>query len=153
MPDLLLLGCVATKSRYSAPAKDMYTSQLWMSRRRYAESRAIPWRIFSAKHGLLLPDQVIDPYDTRITSLCMQDRAELAARVAQAIAREEPRAVELHCGEDYCDPLALMLARRGIEVQRPLEGLGIGEQLAWYAARLEEYRQVGAGQLELFGRG
>lgn len=41
--DLLLLGCVKSKHNRPAPARDLYTSPLFMHRRRYAEAVGRPW--------------------------------------------------------------------------------------------------------------
>lgn len=60
---LLLLGCVKTKGPSAAPARDLYTSDLFDKRRRYAEASGLPWYVLSALHGLVLPHQVLEPYD------------------------------------------------------------------------------------------
>lgn len=42
MPPVIILGCVKTKGRAPAKAKDLYISALWSKRRRYAEASGRP---------------------------------------------------------------------------------------------------------------
>jgi hypothetical protein len=50
---------------------------MFAKRRRPAESSGGPWVIFSAKHGIIVPDQVIEPNDIAMSSLPV---AELLAK-------------------------------------------------------------------------
>lgn len=66
--------------------------------------------------------------------------------------RDHRRAdVYLHAGNDYCGALLAELARMGahdrrwLRVHRPVQGLGIGEQLHWYGARLVGSEDPDAG--------
>ena len=134
----LLLGCVATKCANRARAKDMYCSQLWLGRRRYAESTGRPWFILSALYGLAEPDQPLDPYNLALTDLAADDRrrwgegvvAELAARLTLGGA-----VFEVHAGNPYRVAIEEPLRRSGGRMSVPLAGLGLGQQLAWYARR------------------
>ena len=47
-PDLILVGCVATKANRALPARDLYISELFNRRRHYAEKSGVPWVILSA---------------------------------------------------------------------------------------------------------
>ena len=66
IPTVCLVGCSKAKLRHPAPAQDLYCSPLFQLCRRWAEQHADAWAILSAHHGLVLPDQVIQPYDTTI---------------------------------------------------------------------------------------
>lgn len=150
-PDLIVLGCVAGKGRQAAPARDLYTSQLWQARRGYADATGCPWQIFSAAHGLILPTLVIEPYEQTFKDRKWRNwRAVVSARAADTIRLAGATRVELHAGEDYLVDLLPELARRGIEATRPVQGLGIGEQLRWYAERTRELHASRSGQLALF---
>lgn len=139
-PDAVLLGCVSQKRDLPMPAKDLYRSELFRRRRRYAEASGVPWWIVSAEYGLVDPDQVIAPYDTRIARLPASVRQRLAESVASGLERQigplAGKALEIHAGEDYVQAVGPALRRRGALVTRPLQGLRIGEQLAWYGERL-----------------
>lgn len=151
--DLIVVGCVAKKGPGPAPARHLYQSQLWRYRMEYAEGTGLPWLIFSARYGLISPEQVIEPYDVTFKGPYADHRSQLSARAAQAIERMRIHALEIHAGADYTADLVPMLVRRGIEVRQPLACLGIGEQMHWYAERTKSLRgaQPQNRQLQLFG--
>lgn len=140
-PDAILVGCVSQKNTDPAPAKDLYRSELFRRRRLWAEASQRPWWIVSAEYGLVAPDEVIAPYDTRIAALSAADRVRLARSVADRLESEigplHGKVLELHGGDEYFLAVAAELRRRGAEVVRPLEGLRIGEQLGWYGDHLQ----------------
>jgi hypothetical protein len=142
---VVLVGCVAQKrpaeldERGRArewPAADVYTSPLWVKRRAYAERQAPgAWAILSARHGLLRPDEPIAPYDATLGELSVRERDGWGHHAAGDVLDFGPGhalRVELHAGEPYCRELVGRLERAGAEVVRPVRGLAIGQQLAWY---------------------
>lgn len=79
-----LIACSKTKLDHAAPAEELYQGHVfklaraWMLKHlvnvpHYSSTgqKAPPneWGILSAKHGLLMPDQVIEPYDLALTDL------------------------------------------------------------------------------------
>jgi hypothetical protein len=138
---VLLVGCVAKKAPYAAPACELYTSDLFKKRRAYAEMQGIPWAIVSAKYGIVLPDTPIEPYDMAMREYRDRPEAELEAwrrRAKTTLQKVWPRlrAVELHAGQDYFNALLPVARDLGLTVIRPLQGKGIGEQLGWYKKNL-----------------
>jgi uncharacterized HhH-GPD family protein len=135
-PDVIILGCVSTKRPVPSKAKDLYNSPLWLKRRRYAESSGKPWVVFSAKHGIIDPNDVIEPYDVAMSSLPV---ADLRAKGRQAVEQLERltgslrgKVFEIHAGASYAKAIASPLAGRGGVLQNRLEGLQFGYQLQWY---------------------
>ncbi len=63
-----LVGCVKEKVRHPAPARDLYSSALFRSRR-FVEGRCDRWFILSTGHGLVDPLQVLDYYDETLANL------------------------------------------------------------------------------------
>src|SRR3954451_23713197 len=100
----VLVGCVAKKHTEGAPAKDLYRSTLWRGRRRYAESTGLPWFILSALHGLVEPDQHLDPYNVALTDLSASERREwcegVVAHLAERLALGGAL-LEVHAGSAY----------------------------------------------------
>ncbi|MCA9316798.1 MAG: hypothetical protein KDB73_15035 [Planctomycetes bacterium] len=134
---LRLVGCVSTKGLLPARARDMYQSALFSKRRRHAEATGDPWFILSAKYGLLHPDAWIEPYEQTLDGLSPDSLTAWQARVVVGIAAAarlcRADRIELHAGADYVtSEMEEELARRGCHLNRPLAGLKIGEQLAWY---------------------
>jgi len=145
---VVLVGCSGSKLDHAAPAKDLYTSPLFKKCRAYAEALGVEWAILSALHGLVLPDQVLEPYDctfaklrgnspSRLASL---ERWGLATQLAIRARWPEAKFVFLG-GKDYAACLrgygtGLSGGRpvdhlNPIIADAPLEGMGIGERLSW----------------------
>lgn len=152
MSKIILIGCGKTKEPCGCPAKDLYTGGLFRDRRGYAEAEArsagAVWRIVSAKYGMIEPRQVVDPYDLHILDLSKGARQAWGARVVDGLQDLSMwgygPTVELHMGAAYVDAIfsAIDMLRLGWFFDRPLEGMGVGKQRAWYAARRREREGV-----------
>ena len=134
--DLLVIGCVSQKLDHAAPAKDLYTSELWRKRRAYAERAGAPWMILSALYGLLDPAAVVDTYNVDIGGLS-KDASESWGRAVVRSLRVrlgelEGKTIEIHAGSQYLKPIETHLRLEGARILLPLRGLSIGQQLAWY---------------------
>ena len=138
--DVLILGCVSGKRLGPLPAKDLYDSDLFDRRRRYAEATGKPWVIFSAKHGILDPDDEIEWYDVALKELPRRiRRAKGEEAVRQLEKRFGPLAgmiFETHAGEAYRTAIEGPLSDRGARLLNPVEGLRIGELKQWYGRQL-----------------
>lgn len=134
--DVVVLGCVKTKQRGPSKARDLYTSSLFRKRRTYAVASGRPWVIFSAKHGILDPDDVIETYDVALAKLPAAERREKGAQAAQQLERKfgslHGMTFEIHAGDAYVSSLRQPLEARGAILIYPLEGLSFGQQLQWY---------------------
>lgn len=130
---IALVSCVAQKLNRPAPARDLYTSTLFVGLRRYAEAHADAWFILSAKYGLVDPNEVIESYELTLNNMGTQARLAWAARVREALAPKLPSgcAVILLAGQRYREFIEPWLRERGHPVSIPLEGRRIGEQLQW----------------------
>jgi hypothetical protein len=80
-----LVSCVKSKRDTAAAARDLYTSQLFIGRKRYAEQHADAWYILSAKYGVLHPEQVTHPYELTLKTMPKEDRLAWAERVQQQL--------------------------------------------------------------------
>lgn len=134
---LVLVGCVKSKVSHPAPAKDLYNSTLWLKRRRYAEQSGMPWAILSAEHGMVDPDEVLEPYDRYLgresASFKRHWGEKTAAQVLDKATDLGVAAVEIHAGAPYVENgLRARLESAGVEVLWPVEGMAFGTQLAWY---------------------
>ena len=135
MPDtntVALVSCGKSKLPHAAPARDLYTGQLFRAARAYVESQGWPWWILSAKHGLLHPETIITPYDVTLTTMKHEQRRAWAERVLGQIAQEVPpdSTVAILAGVAYHEFLLHPLQRTRT-VQIPMRGMGIGKQVAW----------------------
>ena len=132
-----LVGCVKSKQSRPAAAADLYTSALFQGRRRWVEMSCDRWFILSAKHGLITPEQAVQPYDEALTNKNTAERRSWAAFVLEQLCDRlgdlGSHRFEIHAGMPYVDyGLRTGLVAAGASVTVPTEGLRQGEQLAFY---------------------
>jgi cytoplasmic iron level regulating protein YaaA (DUF328/UPF0246 family) len=93
--------------------------------------------ILSAKYGLLLPDDEIEPYDITLNKMSVRKRKDWSKKVfeqmQQRLNLSDCEYVFFHAGKNYREYLMPELEDLGIKCVVPLENLRIGEQLRWYA--------------------
>jgi hypothetical protein len=125
-----LVACVAAKLDHAAEARDLYISPWFRKARAYVEHTRSPWLILSAKHGLVAPGAIIEPYDATLSAMSAPARRLWGACVLDELARVVDVAAPLIvlAGRSYRDPIWSSIAPRATA---PMEGLAIGEQLAW----------------------
>lgn len=138
-----LVGCSSAKLSRPAPARELYTSALFRKAAAYAERECDRWYVLSAKHGLVAPDTILEPYDVKLGR-----RHREAAKDAGPIWDWAAR-VQGQLAEELADvPKVSLVALAGEQYRTvlhpcqwpfsiPMKGLGIGEQLAWLANELE----------------
>lgn len=128
-----LVACTSRKGDQPAAAEFIYRSPLFSAARSYAERRGDQWFILSAKHGLLSPNDVIEPYNESLLSQSDAQRQEWAERVGQAFDVRVPAGgrVIFLAGSAYRSHLAPKFQSEGRETAAPMSALGIGSQVAW----------------------
>jgi hypothetical protein len=86
---LFVVACGAAKLDRPAPARQLYTGHHFAYVLREVERHAADTtpaaavRILSARHGLLDPNQVVDPYDVQICQPGSVSAAEIATQLAR----------------------------------------------------------------------
>lgn len=134
-----LVSCAKSKlDGHGIPrrAKDLYISPLFRKARAYCEDNYDGWFILSAEYGLVHPNEEIVWYERTLANLTRAGREDWAQDVLRKLGPwmdEAPAYITfyLHAGGLYAKTIQPVLP----EVERPLAGLGIGQQLAWYKAR------------------
>lgn len=134
-----LVGCVKSKLDNPAPARDLYKSPLFVGRRRYVERSCNHWFVLSAKHGLVKPDTVLEPYDQTLKQATRAERRQWSEAVLRALTRElgsfNSTVFEIHAGNEYrAFGLEDGIRKLGGQVNVPTQGLYLGQQLAFYGA-------------------
>ena len=107
------------------PARDLYDSWLFDGRVAALEAHCDEWRIFSAKHGCVAPDDELSYYDVALGQLASERRKELAREVAAELPAAD--AVMLLAGRTYARPLKEALPN-DVTVLDPLEGVQLFDQ-------------------------
>ncbi|WP_454740420.1 DUF6884 domain-containing protein [Cupriavidus necator] len=126
---LVLVACCGRKLDHAAPARELYQGALFKFSMAYCVRHQLDWAILSAKLGLVAPDYVVEPYESRLSS-SRTAQALWAERVFTSLQRNRlPRQAIFLAGSDYRAELTKRLAAAGVECHAPLAGLGIGQKL------------------------
>lgn len=171
MKIVTLISCASSKLEHRAPARDLYDSDLFRKSRAWAEWMSPAWFVVSAKHRLLHPDEVVEPYDCSWADLKKQGfnpqqfqayKENWAVLVGMKLLEflgitlsgpgaypynTEPYFLNLLMGKDYYEPLSRWLVSMGFAFWIPTAGMGIGQQKSFLLQRdpllkLECYRQT-----------
>jgi hypothetical protein len=141
---IAIVGCGSAKRDEAVPAKALYTSTYFGLKRAYAIQHCDDWRILSAKHHLVHPNDVIAPYDASLTPSSDSyigdsareewiDRAKADIQNYLESFPAGPKVVVL-AGEAYAGPLEDVLAEYAAAVEWPFrqdELEGMFDQMTW----------------------
>jgi cytoplasmic iron level regulating protein YaaA (DUF328/UPF0246 family) len=133
MKSLYLVSCVSKKSCDRSRAKDLYQSEWFKKARKFVERSGAPWYILSAKYGLLHPDELVAPYEQTLNKMPINERKLWATGVLDKLLPmlTTQQSVIVLAGVRYREFLMPDLTQVAGEVRVPMEGMRIGEQLAW----------------------
>jgi hypothetical protein len=140
------VACASQKQSHRARAEDLYISPLFKRSRRYCELTCDVWAILSAKHGLVMPETVIEPYNKALYEMKISERRTWGDLVlSQFRMRFRGYAWELVtlvmlAGEQYRAPFE---QAKTFQIEAPLAGMFIGQQLQFLnrsLAQLERSR-------------
>ncbi len=123
---LVLVSCSGPKLKNPAPARDLYTSALFTKSRAWAEKNGSEWLILSALHGVVSPDTVVAPYDRTLTKMSKEERQAWTDKVLGQLERFRGSKVSVLAGKHYRGWIPAFGP-----VGLPLNGLQLGERLAW----------------------
>jgi hypothetical protein len=134
LPDVVLVGGVATTPDRAAPGRDLYRSPLFERRRRYAEATGRPWFVLSGRWGLVRPDEIVAASDLDLADQSRELRWAwgefVTAQLATALGPLAGRVVELHAGQAQRSALTAPLRNRDARATSPGT-----DDLAWYDDR------------------
>ncbi len=126
--DLLVMACCANKLDQAAPALELYRSRAFnvvrdhQNGRRIRQQPELAVAILSAKHGLIASDEVIAPYDQKMTA-ARSTQIGLPHKVPQLL--EQASSCAVFGGELYRRILRGWCYQLGIELTE-LVGAGRG---------------------------
>ena len=140
---IALVGCSGAKLKVPAPARQLYTSQLFRSALALADVRHDVVYIISAKHELVALDQVIEPYNRVMSDIAKEWRVIWGVRVWDSILRRHQnvaRQIFIYAGKDYVRPIV----RAGFHqaaFHEPLAKMQIGQRLKWLREQLDDEKR------------
>lgn len=130
-PPLFLIGCGRQKTTGPTAARDLYTSTRFAAATKLVEALGAPWFVISGKHGLLPPDQIVEPYDLDLKQLSQDDIRSWADRVIRALPKDADSICVLS-EHGYSDPIVTILAQKQeLRVVRPLEDVDFRYHEGW----------------------
>ncbi|TCP26649.1 hypothetical protein EV207_11982 [Scopulibacillus darangshiensis] len=138
------IGLLATSRRKGdeeAPVVEFYKSPLFIKALQYAHKNYDRFYFYNAKDGLLLPDQMMAPYDVSIQTFSISQKRHWGKKVIESFSTYEivkDKIIYLHGGRVYRQFLEPELSKHGFYYEVPLKGLGIGKQLKWYENELNK---------------
>jgi hypothetical protein len=150
---VVLVACSKSKLNTPAHAQALYKGQLFEKSKAYAkqlveDGEADAWYILSAKHGLVEPREMIDPYDETLTDASVEEKREWGQQIILQLKDVAPTMYTpvthiILGGKDYYKPIRSFWEDVH-EVRRrtfmaPFEGMaGNGEMMQWLDERLEK---------------
>lgn len=135
MKRIALIGCSKSKDIKVSPAHILYNkSTLFKKAYKFCtQSNYDKVYILSAKHYLITPTTVIEPYDKTLKRMDRTEKYKWSMVVADQIREkiEKGSQLDFHCGEEYLTYLIQFL-KDEYKLNLPLEKLSIGKRLRWY---------------------
>lgn len=134
-----LISCVGEKLPKASQASELYQSTWFKKARGYVEQTEDDWYVISAKYGLVHNQEVVEPYEKTLNTMKVDERKAWASEAFSHILKRIPKGeVVIMAGQNYREFLTPLLIDAGYVVSTPLEGLGIGQQLAWFDANTKK---------------
>ncbi|MCA1576390.1 MAG: hypothetical protein LC794_03380 [Acidobacteria bacterium] len=133
---VVLISCSKSKLAKKAPARDLYTGNLFRKAVSWAEKQDYTWYVVSALYGLVHPDHSLEPYDFTLKQLRARERESWAHMV---VAAELTKHVSkgshaiLIMPQLYRRYIETELRKASITSENPVEHLAIGKQIKWLA--------------------
>lgn len=141
---IALVGCSAPKLKEAAPARQLYTSQLFRATLALAERRHDVVYVISAKYELVQLDQVIEPYDRTMADIAKEWRVIWGIRVWDSILSRHQnvdRQIFIYAGKDYAKPIHRAGFHRAT-FHEPLAKMQVGQRLQWLKQQLNAPRSA-----------
>lgn len=141
-PVLALISCTKTKATHACAASELYQPSTFFRMAFEFARTAADWvLILSAKHGVVRPTDVIEPYEQTLVGASRSERRRWSEMVHAQLKRVPEyagaRSILWFAGENYRDDLLPPVTADGKTCHVPMSGLQQGEQLAWLRAQLD----------------
>jgi hypothetical protein len=132
-----LVACCGHKKDGRHQAGEIYQSALFKKSRAWVEANCDTWMILSARHGLLSPRDEISTYDMTLNDMSAEQKRAWSEKVRHQLKQFSGDELVVLAGKNYCG------WTDGFDVTRPLEGMGIGQQLQFLTKENEHESNQG----------
>lgn len=133
--EVAVINCGADKQYKKCKAKDLYTGSLFVASRKYVESvYGNNYCILSAKYHVLMPDDIIEPYDMFLGNFKKQEKEEWWKISVDQLLNKFPENTVYHfyAGQDYIKGILPILQDAGRKYECYLNNLGMGYKIQWF---------------------
>lgn len=132
-----LVACGKTKLPHLALARELYVGTLFKLSVQWLEPRCSNWAILSAKHGVLLPHQVVEPYEQTLVGAPWDEVQGWHRRTNQQLRQLFPEQRFLViAGHEYLGAVT------GLPFEQAFGGLPIGRKMQAIKAALAQGERV-----------
>ena len=106
------------------------------------------WYALSARHGIVRPDTILEPYDETLKGKPINHRRQWSKMVSEqmeAIAHPKGAEIVFIGGKRYREfviPQLLSIPDKLYTARAPLAGLGIGYQMQWLKQKAPKYKHL-----------
>lgn len=140
---IAVVSCTGPTRPQSARARDLFVSPLFQELCAFADREADRWFLLDAEHGLLDPETVIAPTTKSLGRKESTARREWARRVIQQLVPvlDGVEHVLVLANARSREYLLDFLGEDGRQVEIPMDGLSLGEQLQWLRRRNGDARR------------
>lgn len=128
----VLIPCGKSKLPNPAKVRDLYQGSLFKLSVSWAESHGFTWVVISALHGVLLPEQIIAPYNVSFSAKTVnpiKPSKQWTERVRLRLLSVQASRIISLLPKAYED--AIRLQDIPTKQSSPLKGLGIGRRMRW----------------------
>jgi hypothetical protein len=133
MKRIFIITCSENKLDYENQAKNLYTSQRFKLAKDIAEKYGDDWFIISAKHGLLKPTDIIQPYNASILEFSLQEKQKWAKKAFLQIIELSGKNIKLICLGDpeYFKQLAIEANKKKVNIYIPFKHISKDNRIKW----------------------
>ena len=115
-------------------AADLFTGHGFQAARRWADACTDSWVIVCPRHGVITPEQIVEPYSVQLTALSVRERVEWGKAVIDVIQRRYaglPIRLVAVTSERHLE----LLCNSGVRIENPLRSKNMGQRVAWFTER------------------
>jgi hypothetical protein len=133
-PDIVVIEGVLNGP--GGPAQEQDGSPLFLKRLRYAQGMGKPYYVYSAKHGLVDPNEMIHAHDVVMDDLSPNERQALGQNAVARLKNDRGQLdgviVEVHGSKSSIAALNPYFSAEGARMLTPTDNMTMPEQLDWY---------------------
>lgn len=138
--EVAVINCGAEKQYKKCKAKDLYTGSLFVASRKFAQSNYSQYCILSAKYHVLMPDDIVKPYDMFLGNFTKQQKQEWWQETAKQLMVKFSTGTkfDFYVGQDYVEGILPILDSNNIQYECFLNHLGMGYKIQWFQQHIKK---------------